>query len=131
MACASARMVISKVLTACAQTMVVERVFGWGADALDVHELPERSSLQRNLKHHLLQGGVMYDVGGVVVEFKFSPTSKKRMPGSVMVLDGEHVLEPPRYVCDQWQHGNGTYAHIVECVQCWPDLAEAWLRCLF
>lgn len=47
--------------------MIVERVFGWGADALDVHELPERSSLQRNLKHHLLQGGVMYDVGGVMV----------------------------------------------------------------
>lgn len=21
--------------------------------------------------------------------------------------------------------GNGFYAHIVECVQCWPDLAEA------
>ena len=27
--------------------------------------------------------------------------------------------------------GNGFYAHIVECVQCWPDLAEAWLRRLF
>ena len=27
--------------------------------------------------------------------------------------------------------GNGFYAHIVKCVQCWPDLAEAWLRRLF
>lgn len=27
--------------------------------------------------------------------------------------------------------GNGFYAHIVECVQCWPDLAEALLRRLF
>ena len=27
--------------------------------------------------------------------------------------------------------GNGFYTHIVECVQCWPDLAEAWLRRLF
>ncbi len=41
--------------------------------------------------------------------------------------EGSHGLS----LADAETAGNGFYAHIVECVQCWPDLAEAWLRRLF
>lgn len=49
-----------------ARPMIVERVFGWGADNLATADLPERTSLQRNLKRCLLSGGEMFDVGGVI-----------------------------------------------------------------
>ena len=47
--------------------MMIERVFGWGANDLKTSDLPERTSLQRNLKQRLIAGGDVYDVGGVIV----------------------------------------------------------------
>ena len=44
-----------------------------------------------------------------------------------LVPEGSHGLS----LANAETAGNGFYAHIVECVQCWPDLAEAWLRRLF
>ncbi|KFI94430.1 acetyl esterase family enzyme [Bifidobacterium saguini DSM 23967] len=41
--------------------------------------------------------------------------------------EGSHGLS----LADEETAGAGKYAHVVECVQSWPDLAEAWLRRLF
>ncbi|PLS25346.1 DUF5596 domain-containing protein [Bifidobacterium imperatoris] len=46
---------------------IVERVCGWGANRLPVDELPERTSLQRNLKQYLLADGIVRDVSGVML----------------------------------------------------------------
>lgn len=47
--------------------MIIERVFGWGADSLAIDELPERSSLQRRLKAYLAEGGRVQDAGGLIL----------------------------------------------------------------
>ncbi|KAB7789010.1 acyltransferase domain-containing protein [Bifidobacterium leontopitheci] len=47
--------------------MIVERVFGWGADVLATADLPERTGLQRRLKAYLLAGGEVYDTGGILL----------------------------------------------------------------
>ncbi|WP_140463767.1 MULTISPECIES: acyltransferase domain-containing protein [unclassified Bifidobacterium] len=46
---------------------LVERVCGWGANALPPEKLPERTGLQRGLKRYLLAGGTVRDVGGILV----------------------------------------------------------------
>ncbi|KAB5608581.1 acyltransferase domain-containing protein [Bifidobacterium jacchi] len=50
-----------------AHPMIIERVFGWGADSLAIDELPERSSLQRRLKAYLAEGGHVQDAGGLII----------------------------------------------------------------
>ncbi|AZI17467.1 hypothetical protein EH245_10190 [Bifidobacterium breve] len=57
----------AKFPVASVRPMMVERVFGWGANNFKTSDLPERTSLQRNLKQRLMAGGDVYDVGGVIV----------------------------------------------------------------
>ncbi|MBT1175844.1 DUF5596 domain-containing protein [Bifidobacterium sp. LC6] len=52
---------------ASARPMMIERVFGWGANDCQTAALPERTSLQRNLKRFLLAGNAVYDVGGLML----------------------------------------------------------------
>lgn len=58
----------AKFPVASVRPMMVERVFGWDANDLKTSDLPERTSLQRNLKRHLMAGGDVYDVGGIIVQ---------------------------------------------------------------
>lgn len=49
-------------------TSVIARVFpGCAGGRVPVEEYPEDSTLQRNLKRHMLNGGYLYDTGGVVL----------------------------------------------------------------
>lgn len=47
--------------------MIIERVFGWGADRLAIGDLPEDTGLQRRLKQYLRDGGEVYDTAGVML----------------------------------------------------------------
>ncbi len=49
-------------------TSVIARVFpGCTGGRIPVEKYPENSTLQRNLKRHMLNGGYLYDAGGVVL----------------------------------------------------------------
>lgn len=48
----------------CKQPAGITRVFGKHAGNSAVSDLPERTSLQRNLKRYLLEGGEIFDTGG-------------------------------------------------------------------
>ena len=49
-------------------TSVIARVFpGCAGGRVPVEQYPENSRLQRNLKRHMMNGGYLYDTGGVVL----------------------------------------------------------------
>jgi hypothetical protein len=47
--------------------MIFERVFGFGFDIKDLESAPENTSLQRNLKKYVLNGGQVYTTGGYII----------------------------------------------------------------
>ncbi len=47
--------------------MILERVFGFGTKMDDISKAPEKTTLQRNLKSYLLQGGKVYTTGGYIL----------------------------------------------------------------
>jgi hypothetical protein len=46
--------------------MILERVFGIGTEMKNIKDAPENTTLQKNLKTYLLQGGKVYTTGGYI-----------------------------------------------------------------
>jgi hypothetical protein len=57
----------SKVPVHASVPMIFERVYGFGFKEQDIATAPENSSLQRNLKKYIMDGGKAYTTGGYII----------------------------------------------------------------